>query len=73
VQQLLNRYLAQRSDQLIAGFPDWMHVHAANVAQLAIKPSAVLMTVRYAPIVSVRFAGAVSTALPASRNAWDRK
>jgi hypothetical protein len=74
---LLNGHLAQRSDQLIAGFLDSMHVHGhatnvANAAQMATKPSAMPVAVRYASIVSNRFARAVATALPAPRNAWDR-
>jgi hypothetical protein len=74
---LLSGYPAQRSDQLIAGLSDWVHVHGhttnvASAAQIATNPSAMPVAVRHAPIVSIRFARAVAAAPPARRSAWDR-
>ena len=76
LQQLLNGHLAQRSDQLIAGFGlGDVHGHTTNVAsaaQIATKPSAKPVAVRHAPIVSIHFARAVAAAPPARRSVWDR-
>ena len=45
----------------------------ANAAQMASRPSAVPVAVRYALIVRARFDRAVADAPPARRNARDRK